>query len=177
MPFDSVSNGCSSVRNRVSFTPTHHQYGTNRCCHSNHCANRIPVENGHGRLHKSLSFAFQTPMMWNDSYRTYHGAPRYATTSRAHSRFVLSDLIGRKIPRKILKYLSVACPDFPGVICIVNIITWLQMVCNSIHLEVEVFQKVWLMYQHNPALNVIAVVITGDHKVSDTQTALKLLSR
>ncbi|XP_031623034.1 monocarboxylate transporter 1-like [Contarinia nasturtii] len=80
-----VSNGCSSFRHRVSFTPTHQQYGMNRCCHSNHCVNRIPAENGHGRLHKSLSFAFQTPMMWNDGYR-YHGAPSYATTGRSHSR-------------------------------------------------------------------------------------------
>lgn len=84
---NSLSNGCSSFRHRVNFaTPTHHSCGMNRCCHSNHCVNRMPNENEQGRLHKSLSFAFQTPMTWNDGYRTYHGVPSYATVSRAHSR-------------------------------------------------------------------------------------------
>lgn len=81
----SLSNGCSSMQHRM-LTSSHCQCGMNRCCHSNNYSNRAKIENGHGRLHKSLSFAFQTPMMLNDGYRTYHGTPNYATTGRMHSR-------------------------------------------------------------------------------------------
>lgn len=83
------------MRHRMNYTPTHHQYGgggggggVNRCCHSNHCVNRTSMDptQQNGRLHKSLSFAFQTPMMWNEDYRTYHGIPSYATVGRSRSR-------------------------------------------------------------------------------------------
>lgn len=84
----SLSNGCSSLHHRGNYTPAHHQYQTNRYCHSNHCINRVPVENGYGRLHKSLSFAFQTPMMWNEGYCNYRNAPSYATIGRSHTRYV-----------------------------------------------------------------------------------------
>lgn len=78
--YTSMANGCSSI-NRHHYTPTH-QY-SNGGCHSAHCSNRNDV--GCGRLHKSLSFAFQTPLMWNDGYHTYQ-YPSYATTRRSRSR-------------------------------------------------------------------------------------------
>lgn len=83
----SVSNGCASMHQRM--TPTHRQCPSNRCCYPNVCPtlSRIPSDSGHGRLHKSLSFAFQTPITRNDMYRSYHGTPSgYATTGRIRSR-------------------------------------------------------------------------------------------
>lgn len=85
----SLSNGCSSMHHRMNYTPTHQtHYGAgNRCCHSNHHLNRTPADNTHGRLHKSLSFAFQTPMMCNEDHRPYYGGiPSYATIGRSRSR-------------------------------------------------------------------------------------------
>lgn len=82
----SVSNGCSSMHHRM--TPTHRPCNaTNRCCYPSTCTNRTPNDTGHGRLQKSLSFAFQTPMARSDMYRTYHGTPSgYATTGRIRSK-------------------------------------------------------------------------------------------
>lgn len=85
----SISNGCAPMHQRM--TPTHRPCPTtNRCCYPNMCPTltRAPSDGGgHNRLHKSLSFAFQTPMTRNDMYRSYHGTPSgYATTGRIRSR-------------------------------------------------------------------------------------------
>lgn len=41
------------------------------------------------------------------------------------------------------------------------------MDCNNIHRGVGVYQRVWLMYQHNQVSNAIVAEITGDRKVFD----------
>lgn len=89
----SISNGCNSMHPRQ--TPAHRPYATSRCCHPAICPPTCisTTDSGHGRLHKSLSFAFQTPMTRSDIYRTYHGAPPgYATTGRIRSRWVVTML-------------------------------------------------------------------------------------
>lgn len=113
-----TNGGCSAVANgghhhshgNCSNTPSHHHHqhhhhnqylnggGGGSYHHTSHCPNggvANGLSTGNGRLQKSLSFAFQNPAMWNDSYHhsSAHaysnggGAPNYATY-RPHSRYI-----------------------------------------------------------------------------------------
>lgn len=92
-PFTTMTNGCKASGHQ-HYTPTHqHQNtgggggGAGGRYNTGHCHNgSLPSR---GRLQKSLSFAFQSPAMWNDGYVPYYNTTP-SHSSRPYSRLVYS---------------------------------------------------------------------------------------
>lgn len=91
-PFTTMSNGCKSSSHQ-HYTPTH-SHSNGNAYHGSHCPNGHgnTTANGgrHGRLQKSLSFAFQTPSSWSDyNYPAscYNATDLNYSTIRPHSRY------------------------------------------------------------------------------------------
>lgn len=86
-----TTNGCPSSAGHQHFTPCTNGGGgvgggaaaVATCHNGNHCQNGFG--NGHGRLQKSLSFAFQNPAMWNDSYHPQQHHYTNGTNGTAHT--------------------------------------------------------------------------------------------
>ena len=155
----------------TSSTPHHHhhyppQYSqqfTNggNSIHYN-CRSTIPPP--HGRLQKSLSFAFQTPSMMNEpyhqSYQNQLNSINYP--ERSYSRWWLVGIFSRNLFLKVFSsssffFVSLSLTD---VICIINntntlAITWMEWVQ-----EVEAFRtsKLSKAY-HIPMVTFIGITI------------------